>query len=685
MNSSEFPDPITLGGVTYIYDQRKGWVNKQNRKEVSDAISDMLDNAVAQDRKQNPDLQYHVFDTHEPTPKQVKESKKPKQPPKEKFVSPDPVNLGSNRYVHKPNVGWVNQKTRIKADSHLEDYLDKAVSDRESQTEGLPEEEPEQKRQGFLRRGASHIKHIGVQGSKNLAGNMALNFADRLSEEIPIARHFLNPALGIGRKGTMGGMFNYNGIGSILSPSSGNGRGGRDYSNVLNKIFTVLISINRNIGGGSKLGGFGPNGGSTLSDNPLSGVAGKAKGMFGGSALGRLAGGALSGVTNLAGKVFGNATGGSGEQKAGSIFDGPTVNSVVVDIDNNALKKLSNIFGKGTGNGVGWLGALGKMLTGVLGWFAEITGLKALASLVRKFLGGAGTAIRDGIKGAKNFITGAGEDLTAGVSRDAKGVLRNAKGQFASAESGIVKAAKPNVVSRLGKAAGGLVEKIPGAGAVKGAALGMGKIARFAKGLAKIPLLGPLLVGGIAMKQLYDIQSDVDSHKISEQEGHKKAVGVAGSAIGQLLGGAGGAELGAALGSVVPGLGTIIGGAIGGIGGAFAGGYIGDVAADKLYDYFADGKQSQENSSHNKIGASGGASPNRSLPKMQGKASPTPMLLNAHSKMNASMRDHMSLGSQSSKNNIVNAPSTTINNSSSTNVSQQTAGYRGSLNIGTVL
>lgn len=679
MTDDEEQIPISVGGVQYVNKHSIGWVLSKTGKPVSEKMSFILDKALEDYRKQYPELQPKedegTYRASRPSSPASRSRPKKSTEPINEEESPDPIKIGSNTYYYRNGTGWVDKKTKKKVPDELNDFIDNEVARRDNGSQ----EEGQESKPGFLSRFARGSGRVLKQGAKNLAGNTALNFASRISEEIPIARHFLNPALGIGRN--FGGGGYYNGIGSIFSPNSGNGRGGggsrKDYTDVLTKILLAVISLNQSLGGkssgimGSQISSSG------LSTAPSSGgILSAAGGMFGKSGLGRLASGVASGVGNFAKKVFGNAVSGEGENRVSSIFDAPTVNSVVVDFDSNALRKLASIMGGNSGGGLGGgiFGPLGKMLTGFLEGLGGLLGLKTLKSAVG------------------SFFKGAPEALAEGVTRDAGGLLRNSKGQFVSEEAGVVKAVKPNLLSRVGTAAKGLVEKAPGGKVVtaglKGGAKGLGKIARFAKGLTKIPLLGPLLVGGFAINDLYNIQGEVDAGIISEEEGHKKSVGIAGQAIGAILGGEGGAAIGATLGSVVPGLGTVIGGLVGGIGGYFAGGAIGEYAADKIYDHFANGKEeagSNPQQSSNQSNPQFSSSP--STPKIMGNPSKIPAVFNSQSRQNSAMRDNMLFGGNSGgSQSVVNAPSTTINNMNSSNVTNgSTVGDRGSLDLGSVL
>lgn len=671
--------PISVGGVQYVNKHSIGWVLSKTGKPVSEKMSFILDKALEDYRKQYPELtpnkttqQEQVGAYRASRPSSPKPRQKSPQPIDQE-ESPDPIKIGSNTYYYRNGTGWVDKKTKKKVPDELNDFIDNEVNRKNNGVQEKTESKP-----GFLSRFALGTGNVLKQGAKNVVGNTALNFANRISNEIPIARHFLNPALGIGRN--FGGGGYYNGVGSIFSPNSGNRMGGggsrKDYSDILTKILLAVISLNQSIGGkASGIMGSQINSSALGGAPSTGGILGGLGGMFGKSGLGRLAGGIASGVGGFAKKVFGNAVSGEGETKVSSIFDAPTVNSVVVDIDNNALRKLASIMGGNSGGlGGGIFGPLGKMFTGFLDGLAGLLGLKKLKSAVG------------------SFFKGAPEALAEGVTRDSAGMLRNAKGQFVSEEAGIVKAVKPNILARAGTAAKGLIERVPGgkaaAAGLKGAAGGVGKIARFAKGLTKIPLLGPLLVGGFAINDLYNIQGEVDAGIISEEEGHKKSVGIAGNAIGAILGGEGGAAIGATLGSVVPGLGTIIGGLVGGVGGYFAGGAIGEYAADKMYDYFSSGKedaginpQQASNESNPKFASSSSTS------KIMGKPSQIPTVFNSQSKQNSAMRDNMLFGGNGgSSQSVVNAPSTTINNMNSSNVTNgSTVGDRGSLNLGSVL
>lgn len=104
------------------------------------------------------------------------------------------------------------------------------------------------------------------------------------------------------------------------------------------------------------------------------------------------------------------------------------------------------------------------------------------------------------------------------------------------------------------------------------------------KGLAKTPLLAPLLESFFMAGDINDLiaksmTGDIDPKQLNEKVGTRFIKGITG-----LIGGAGGAMLGSALGSFVPVVGNIIGAISGGVLGDMAGRAIGDLIAPMLGD-----------------------------------------------------------------------------------------------------
>lgn len=100
----------------------------------------------------------------------------------------------------------------------------------------------------------------------------------------------------------------------------------------------------------------------------------------------------------------------------------------------------------------------------------------------------------------------------------------------------------------------------------------MGKALKGAGGLVKgAGVVGAIASGAMLYSDLKDIDEDVKSGKMTEEEAKKAKGGAVGGAAGGAGGAMAGAAAGAAIGSVVPVVGTVIGGLIGGAIGGWLG------------------------------------------------------------------------------------------------------------------
>lgn len=266
-----------------------------------------------------------------------------------------------------------------------------------------------------------------------------------------------------------------------------------------------------------------------------------------------------------------------------------------------------------------------------LGTFADDVGAK-VGTIVDDVMAKTGTwaaKAKDGIKNAMDDIGKRlgtfGDDIARGVTKVVTGASNMASrvtnamaGSADDVAKGSVRAAaaKPSIFSRVvsgAKSIGGSAlqgaknigskaietTKVVGSkvgGAVKqGASFIKNKVLtpvkniikavkplRLLKGLAKSPLLAPVLESFFAAKDIKDMIASNAAGEISEIELNNAVGKRLIKALTGVLGGAGGAMIGSTLGSFLPGIGNIIGAIAGGVIGDVAGRAIGGFVADKM-------------------------------------------------------------------------------------------------------
>ncbi len=200
-----------------------------------------------------------------------------------------------------------------------------------------------------------------------------------------------------------------------------------------------------------------------------------------------------------------------------------------------------------------------------LGTFMDDIG-KGMSKAVSKLKGGpAAAASGSKTPPKKGFFSKIGSGLKAVGGKVASGA-KAVGGKVASGAKAVGKFAKDKILAPLGKA----IKKM--------------KPLKLIKGLAKTPLLAPLLesffmAGDINKLIAQSMMGELDEKQLNEQVGTRFIKGITG-----LIGGAGGAILGGALGSVVPVAGNIIGSIVGGVLGDVAGRAIGGLIAPVLGD-----------------------------------------------------------------------------------------------------
>jgi hypothetical protein len=304
------------------------------------------------------------------------------------------------------------------------------------------------------------------------------------------------------------------------------------------------------------------------------------------------------------------------------LFDGEGFTGLVQGFQ-NAVKTVTTFASKAKG----LVDDIGKKL----GTFADDVGAKVgtiVDDVMAKTSQWAAKA-KDGIKGAMDDIGkklgSFGDDIARGVTKVITGASNMASrvtnamaGSVDDVAKGSVRAAatKPSIFSRVvsgaksiggsalegaknigskaiettkvvGSKVGGTVKQ--GASFVKNkvlapvkTAIGAVKPFRLLKGLARSPLLAPVLESFFASKDIKDMiasnkAGEIDDATLNNLVGKRLIKALTG-----VLGGAGGAIIGSTLGSFIPVVGNIIGAVAGGVLGDVAGRAIGGFVADRM-------------------------------------------------------------------------------------------------------
>ena len=222
------------------------------------------------------------------------------------------------------------------------------------------------------------------------------------------------------------------------------------------------------------------------------------------------------------------------------------------------------------------LGALGPILTGVLGLGGVIAGVWLLhrgqransLMVVNMMKQPIYTNVLKALKAADAGGSGSGGDLDyEGKDKKGKGKGKG-KGKVDKWKKGVKKRLNKTAGGRWATKAAGTMGRRGRSLLKSGSSLGKGLLKG---GLKRAPLVGALLGGGLAAKDLYDTYKETG--KVSGKDVAKTG--------GGMLGGLGGAAAGAAIGTLLlPGIGTAIGAALGG----WAGEEVGQWGAGKAAD-----------------------------------------------------------------------------------------------------
>ena len=223
------------------------------------------------------------------------------------------------------------------------------------------------------------------------------------------------------------------------------------------------------------------------------------------------------------------------------------------------------------------IGKMGAFANSISSGFKSIIGkVTSMAGMADEGTKAAKAAVSSGSKGATTAAGAAGDVSSAAAKKP--GIFARAANK-AKAVAGKAVTATKAVAGKALKFTKDMILK------PVGSAIGKVKPMKLIKGLAKSPLLAPIMESFFTYKDINEAISKHSSGEITQDELDGQVGNRLIKAITGMVGGAGGAIIGGSLGSVIPVAGNIIGaiagGVLGDVGGRAVGGLIGKALGPK--------------------------------------------------------------------------------------------------------